>query len=176
MPLLFLFLYIFSPAPPSGEFPWCEDRPLSWADFRGPAKDWDVAAVTYCSISLTPERSGPERDEWRWIVVASFNADSSFYFPSKADAQVLAHEQLHFDIAELYARKIRQALDVHPALNSEKAHRIYTQLYTDYAAFQAKYDLETKSGIDKDEQQKWQEKVGKMMQQLARYKEKKNCS
>ena len=37
-----------------------------------------------------------------------FYPESSWYIPETANEVILSHEQLHFDISELFARKMRE--------------------------------------------------------------------
>ncbi|MGJ8734513.1 MAG: DUF922 domain-containing protein, partial [Cellulophaga sp.] len=76
------------------------------------------------------------------------------------------HEQIHFDIAELYARKMREKLSkVVPSSNTYKqARAIYTSVNKELDAYQDLYDKETNYSRDLEKQLFWQEKVKKELQ------------
>ena len=84
-------------------------------------------------------------------VFASFDKQKSW---TKSDAiELLAHEQLHFDIVEVYVRKIRkfaqEAFDRNQRSQQYITKQI-TKLQSEYKKTQTKYDSETKHGIVKD--------------------------
>lgn len=75
---------------------------------------------------------------------------------------VLNHEQLHFDITELFARKIDSALT--PIQNCSyqhcaRAYQIHDSLIVEWNKFQELYDRETKHSIDTTAQKRWQEMI-----------------
>src|SRR5690348_5350311 len=101
----FLFSFTTDPAADSKNIiVWNEYRPLTWEDFQGKRSE-DAAgdAGTVVQIKAKPYMV---KDQVKYDVAAVFVKNKSW-----SDAQtkeLLAHEQLHFDIAELYARKIRK--------------------------------------------------------------------
>ncbi len=91
---------------------WDVSRKLAWEDFKGkPFKTAWAAATTASGISY--EYTGRETKggyELEFSVGAYFYPEKSWYQPHLCDALVLSHEQLHFDISELFARKLRKQL------------------------------------------------------------------
>src|SRR4051812_25653520 len=87
---------------------WEESKPLDVNDFLGDVKESEnfdaesFAEVTY-SYSLN------SFSNLSFEVHAQFNRNTSWIKKDGANEQLLRHEQLHFDIAELFARKIRLA-------------------------------------------------------------------
>ncbi|MBW2962857.1 DUF922 domain-containing protein [Mesonia aestuariivivens] len=81
--------------------------------------------------------------------------------------RLLTHEQLHFDISELYARKMRKILsEFHPkTLNEAKLQlkRIHHKVERERIYFQNTYDKETQHGTLTKQQQRWQKRVGKAL-------------
>ena len=86
------------------------------------------------------------------------------------DKIALQHEQLHFDIAEVYARKIRKAFD---SLNIKKCkteyiyNGIYIRLGKACEEYQDKYDSEVY--FDSIQQKKWGSKVTLELERLKKY-------
>jgi hypothetical protein len=74
------------------------------------------------------------------------------------DTDLLNHEQGHADIGILYARKLdlalRKAVFFQAGYN-EKINRIFNEVNGFMLKASSKYDLETKYGTDKIEQNKW---------------------
>ena len=146
---------------------WHEARKLTWNDFKGEApNDTPVAALTASGISYSFS-SVQQGDEMviKYIVTAGFYPSRSWYQPKYATSNVLAHEQLHFDITELYARKFRQRLDTTRFTKNIKAEvrAIFKQINRELAEYQDRYDLETNSSRLLDRQRAWQLKVREAM-------------
>lgn len=146
---------------------WHQARKLTWDDFRGEAPgSTPVAALTASGISYSFS-SYQRGDEMmiRYIVTANFYPSRSWYQPRYANSNVLAHEQLHFDITELFARKFRQRLDSTRFTENIKAEvrEIFRQINAELAEFQDRYDLETNSSRLLDRQREWQHKVREAM-------------
>lgn len=88
---------------------WSENRKLTWKDFQGPKRDFksNKIAETSSNIKISYQFSKNKITDYK--VEAAFSKIKSWTKSNKSD--VLAHEQLHFDITELYARKIRKSFD-----------------------------------------------------------------
>ena len=83
-------------------------------------------------------------------VTTYFYPQLSWKKNSKENNQdLLKHEQLHWDISELYARKLRAAYKKYIPQKNQK-ERLQAQ---------NAYDLETKHGLLKDAQEKWSDKI-----------------
>ena len=109
--------------------------------------------------------------EIHYDVVAIFNRSKSWsrdHSPSLLD-----HERLHFDIAELYARKIRKRIKElqRRGVNNIKTYNtaIHEVLLESNQADQ-QYDLETLHGALSKKQREWTEKVKEELGSLSRYK------
>ena len=149
------------------EFSWSKDRKLNWTDFRGviPSDAHErTAATTACGIGFETNTISTKNNDLYIKVFNFFYADQSWARPGEIDNDVLAHEQGHFDLCELYTRKLRERMssvkvDVHtlkPILS-----RIYEQLQREYVARQHAYEAETAHGINIPEQKRWQEQLEK---------------
>ncbi|MFZ6011322.1 MAG: hypothetical protein ACOYXT_13320 [Bacteroidota bacterium] len=92
--------------PPAAWLEWNEFYKLSWHDFQGKPGDESVGdAGTFIRIKAKPFFV---KKKVQYNVLVYFVKDKSWKRdPSPA---LLAHEQLHFDMAELYARKIRKKI------------------------------------------------------------------
>lgn len=152
------------------EIHWCQEYKLTWNDFKAPTKDWNVGAVTYCGISLTPIKTNRFNGKSKYKAIATFNIDSSFHFPSKVDNDVLRHEQFHFNIAELYARKMRQELSFKSMVSNNIATEIFNRLFKQYLDFQENYEKETELGLNTEVQLQWENNVQKLLEELQTFK------
>ncbi len=151
-----------------GAIPWDADRKLSWADFRAtpPENEW-AAATTASGISY--EFSAIENGEGydlEFHVGAHFYPEKSWYQPRLCNSTVLSHEQLHFDISELFARKMTGIMSATRFTKNARAEvkAIYRQILKEMAEFQSRYDQETDYSMNHDAQLAWGKKVEAALQ------------
>jgi hypothetical protein len=175
--LLFICLFLFSfttdPASDSKNvIVWNEYRPLTWDDFQGKrAEDAAGDAGTVVQIKAKPYMV---KDQVKYDVAAVFVKNKSW-----SDAQtkeLLAHEQLHFDIAELYARKIRQVIAELAEAGEEDVknyNRAIQKLLHESNEVDIQYDLETLHGAMQNKQAEWSKNVKTELKALAQFKKHK---
>ncbi|WOD43121.1 hypothetical protein [Hwangdonia lutea] len=152
---------------------WSKNRKLKWEDFKG-IKDsisfTENGAVTDYSISLLPRNI--KVDEYDKInAIALFFKETSWTITESLG--LLKHEQIHFDIAEIYARKIRKCFSEKKE-NGESDIYSYIQiakgLGNQCTVYQQLYDSETAHGTIGLKQLKWEKKVAKELKELDTYK------
>ncbi len=80
----------------------------------------------------------------------------------------MGHEQLHFDISELYAREMKRRLDdelfTHGNVKA-KVKSIYREINIELDDFQNLYDAETNFSRDLDKQEEWKLKIAQALQE-----------
>ena len=88
---------------------------------------------------------------------------------------MLQHEQGHFDLAELYARKLNKALKEY-TFNAQTINKdvnsIYEKIMAEQHKAQNRYDLETDFSRNKSRQAMWSSKIAndlKMLEPFAGY-------
>ncbi|MEN8789978.1 MAG: DUF922 domain-containing protein [Flavobacteriaceae bacterium] len=151
------------------EIRWSPEVRLKWSDFRGQARENSpIAAVTASGLSY--RFSSLEDDgyyEVEYEVSTFFYPLKSWYQPHKCDDLVLSHEQLHFDIAELFARRMRRTIDNTRFTENVKAeiNAIYVQTLKELEDFQDKYDMETNYSMNKAAQLKWNKQIQEALNQ-----------
>lgn len=148
------------------QFSWSSGRKLTWADFKGkPDKLNPASALTYTDIKIGASYT----DGKVAVQVQNFFDTKLSWSKNKTSATLLAHEQLHFDITEIYTRKIRIKLN---SIASEETIRNGTlnkesaKLLKEWHTFQKEYDDETKHGVIADKQKEWEAKVGALLKQI----------
>jgi hypothetical protein len=147
--------------------PWESSRKLRWDDFKAkPFKTAWAAATTASGISYS--YTGQERAdgyELRFEVAAYFYPEKSWYQPGLCDEAVLRHEQLHFDISEMYARKLRHKLIKAQFTSNVKAEvqAIYDAVLRELHKEQSQYDYETNYSRDHANQLAWEKMVEKAL-------------
>lgn len=160
---ILLAIPVFTMGQESDAIPWDASRKLRWEDFKGkPFKTAWAAATTASGISYS--YTGQERAngyELKFEVAAFFYPDKSWYQPQLCDEAVLRHEQLHFDISELYARKLQNKLTTTRFTRNVKAEvkEIYEGILHELHKLQSQYDFETNYSRDGGQQQSWEKKI-----------------
>ena len=159
---------ILKAAPAAGpeEFHWAEHSKLSWDDFRGGigSDEDEVAAATHCGIGFKTTMPGSADDRPGIEVYNLFYANKSWVKPDAKLPEILIHEQGHFDLCEIYTRKLRARLSKYAPAANRKAFTsemknamvaIYNEVSNEYEARQQAYELETTHGTDQAAQKKW---------------------
>lgn len=146
---------------------WSSDYKLKWKDFQGiPNINSDVKAIS----SLQIEYSIASNDSNSFWQVAVFFEKSTSWALGKSK-NLLAHEQGHFDIAELYARKIAKAFT--KARKVEELDTIFEILMAEYEITTKLYDKETNFSIDVEKQKNWSNKIKTKLKELYSYRGKR---
>ena len=167
--LIFMYLFVFTLSSYGQDaLEWNKDRKLNWDDFKGISKDTCFAAVTYCGISFDIEKVNFWTGRAKYDVKSEFIPDSSWYHSDKIDSMVLQHEQLHFNISELYARKLRKKL-ADKTILPQDAEKTYDKVYQEYYLFQTKYEQETEFGTNKNYQLQWENEIKIKLEELNDY-------
>ena len=147
---------------------WREGWRLQWTDFKGEVPSGAAAAATTASgisYSYQAEWEGKGEVQVDFVVEAHFYPEESWYRPEVCNEHILSHEQLHFDIAEIFARKLRKRLESKTYTKNIKAEvrRIYQQTVRELSKFQNQYDRETDYSRNRENQLLWNELIGKML-------------
>lgn len=147
--------------------PWREDLRLSWSDFKGEVPKGAVAAATTASgISYSYSANLLHHEViLDFQVTAYFYPWESWYRPQLCNDNTLAHEQLHFDISELFARKMRDRLERTTFSEDvkEEIRKIYKEILAELRAFQARYDRETDFSRNRPKQAEWNLRVAQAL-------------
>ncbi len=148
--------------------PWTPEGRLQWEDFRAtPPAELRIAATTASGISYrlsAMETNG--NMEVDCTIDAFFYPDKSWYQPDVANEIILSHEQLHFDISELFARKMRQRIGAFSFTKKVKdeVKTIYAEILREMRDFQKRYDEETNFSRDVEAQVRWNKKITKALE------------
>lgn len=145
----------------SNKICWDENRKLTWDDFtviRGESAP-KFSALSFCGIKANLKLN---------LVVSYLIKDKSWVILSKkSKLNLLEHEKLHFDIVELFARKMRREFGIS---NEDDIEKIYDCNMLILDEFQDRYDSETNHGIIDSEQNCWIEYVKDELKKLDNYK------
>jgi len=155
---------------------WSAERPLTWKDFRGtpPVEPGDEGARTAYSLFYGARCTG-RRFEFR--VLAAVLPRLSWVTPAvlknpALSARSLRHEQTHFNLSEVHARRMRKYFaDLQqPCANSEaELNGLAQRLVRAEATAQASYDQETNYGRTPAKQSEWEAETARQIESLAAY-------
>lgn len=152
------------------EIKWKSNQRLSWDDFKGkPDRFTYMDAVTESGIvfNWSCDWSGFHTE-----VFAMFDPGKSWVKRSSASAYLLEHEQAHFDITEIHARKLRKRLSElsNPCrMGSRGIQSIADKVYKESAAMQNLYDEETYHSKNRKKQAEWLKKISSELKRLERW-------
>ncbi|MDO7848162.1 DUF922 domain-containing protein [Hymenobacter sp. M29] len=158
---------------PAAPIAWSATRPLTVADFLGrPGPSDQLAALTTSDLKA----DAACRDfVFTGTVRATFNPNTSWIRnPATISAALLRHEQIHFDITEVYARLMRQKLLVFQArADCNKLQPAFNNLtkgvYDQWDREQNRYDAETNHGLNAAKQAYWEKQTQVKLEQLKAF-------
>lgn len=151
--------------------PWSATRRLTAADFLGRPNS-ALAASTASDIKATV---GCLDFVFNGSAQATFDPNNSWIRdPRHVTEALLRHEQLHFDITEIYARKMRQKMvafkqtadcgKLQPAFNN-----LTKPVYAEWSREEARYDQQTNHGLNAAQQAAWEQQVQLKLEQLKEF-------
>ncbi|WP_157492673.1 hypothetical protein [Flavobacterium sp. TAB 87] len=148
---------------------WSSNRKLIWNDFQGRRRDANSNKVAETSSNIKISYQYSKNRISNYTVEAAFSKQNSW---TKTDKKaVLAHEQLHFDITELYARKIRKAFDILAARNDNSVqnyNKVYDENTRAWKKMQIDYDNQVYGNTESQEQ--WIREIEQELNKLENYK------
>lgn len=147
---------------------WRTRRELSWDDFQAvPNPTAPNAALTSTSIKFQYHY---DKRSIQFQLQCIFHPGKSWV--KIKNPRILAHEQGHFDIAQLYTRKLYKALKSYTFMAETvetDISAIYKQVAAEQASFQERYDRETNYSRNIPVQLDWQEKIDDELKAMAAY-------
>lgn len=163
--LLLIFISIPSLLFSQQNVEWSKQKRLSFDDFKGEVGVSTAAAVSAVSIKHKILSQSIWTGRIKIKIYASFDKLSSWVKPEFETLQLLAHEQGHFDITEIFSIKLQERIDAEIKSSQdfiEKFQKIYDKTYEEHLEFQNKYEIDTDMGRDA----KSQEEYNKLMQKM----------
>lgn len=161
---------VAKPMPAAPMITWSAGRRLTLADFQARAP---LSNPLSASTSSNIKADAACKDYvFSSTVAATFDPNTSWVRNSqKASEALLRHEQLHFDITEVYTRIMRQRLQLFAAkANCEKLQPAFNNVtklvYADWDREQNHYDQETNHGLNAVRQAAWEKQTAAKLEML----------
>lgn len=146
---------------------WQKDSLLTRADFKGRVtKQWAGCCATFIMVAPVETNGNMEFSVQAVFIKSKSNiVQNSDY--------LLKHEQLHFDICELFARKLRKVMaetDFTKVKNIQhEIQTMYNKVTMDCGKYEEKYDNDTNHGENPAKQKVWEDDVASQMKALDQY-------
>ncbi|RYD58273.1 MAG: hypothetical protein EOP56_04940 [Sphingobacteriales bacterium] len=146
---------------------WIPNYKLKAGDFQGtPVIGGPHCAMTYAGVRpiiLLENRT------IRYNVYAYFEKDESWLSSQCLDSYTIKHEQGHFDLSEVCARKLRQYASNLSQPTRAKIRLGIDSLMKEYMLLQQQYDNETEYAIDSVTQRQWDTRISSLLKAYGRY-------
>lgn len=173
--LLSIFNFGFAQSDNS-KISWIEKTPLKWQDFQGaPLEKTLFHANSNTGLSYSWGLKGTsQKMELEYKVETFFYPEGSWVQPASKSDYLLKHEQLHFDISELHARKLRKLLENLDASKINKDSRnylnkLYENIDKERSAMQIAFDKESNHSLNKEAELKWQQFIKEELNKFNQY-------
>ena len=153
--------------------PQWKERKLTWDDFSGSI---DLAspfiATTHSSINYSYTWANNNNGHTLILNITHvFNKAKSWIKPDGETDDLLAHEQLHFDINELFARRFFAQFKekIYTTNLPEEIKMAFSQLITDAQNMNDKYDSETAHSKNRKKQKEWEANINTQLNAISPY-------
>ena len=153
----------------SSDIPWNASRKLTWPDFKS-RPDYNSTNAALTSSKIVFNYGYGSEKGFTFTISCLFDKNNS-WGKVKTD-YILSHEQGHFDIAEIYARKLHKALKGYSFNANTVAKEVpamYQKLMREESELQNQYDSETNYSRDKEQQAAWLEKIQHELDKLKEF-------
>jgi hypothetical protein len=158
---------VLSDNEPNELIPWSAKK-LTWEDFLcEPKKGTEAVASTSTSLGIAYQM---QSGRLTYNITCHFSKTKSWGL-MKTD-YILAHEQGHFDITEIFARKLNEALqnyEFNKRTFKKDISEIYQSIVNQKEEFQKMYDGETDHSRKRKAQYDWLEKIQLLLDETDVY-------
>ncbi|MEM1322574.1 MAG: hypothetical protein AAGG75_20080 [Bacteroidota bacterium] len=151
---------------------WDEDYKLSWDDFEGDPR-FEYQSISALTSSGIVHYKGCRDGKIIYKVQAYFEKHESWVKDEARTDHHLRHEQLHFDITELNARRLRKALKERSFNCGEEQEfeDFVANLLANWENDQRAFDLFTRHSLRRNVQKQWFYKIEMELSLMDEYKE-----
>lgn len=147
---------------------WSDSVRLTWTDYKGrPNPESDAAASTTTLLGI---EYNIKSNQFGYKIQSLFSKDRSWGL-HKTD-YILSHEQGHFDLAEVFARKLHMKMSEYKfnrKTYQKDLKKIYQDILDEKEETQNEYDEETRHSINRAKQAKWLKKIEEMLEEYKDY-------
>jgi hypothetical protein len=152
---------------------WTSGYKLKWSDFQGspnPSGTFDEEAGIKIKIEVTGKIT---RNTYDISVSCIFDKSKSWTTTKDTGTYLLEHEQIHFDIGEIYARQLRKKFsemnDITDVNFEERVRKMYHDVNSSCTDYENKYEFETCHSTNRIKQALWKERVDSIMSNTKKF-------
>ncbi len=158
---------------------WSSERKLTWDDFQGKSKDGDYTyfrkethgSAALSTIGIKSYFKFREGEKNRDLILIAYFSKKKSWGKVKSDF-VLAHEQAHFDIEEIFARKIRKQIastKFKEKSFAKNVQNLFEKINKEKDLFHETFDYETHKHLNQDTHEKWYNIIKTELRNLEKY-------
>ena len=147
---------------------WSADQGLQPGQFTGPVLNDSLSAFAHTGISF--EANMPSRRQLNLSLVTTFTPSASYFQTSSDETMVLEREQIRFDLAEVFARRMRklvQGEDLRKSKILDQLSEILSEGMTDFIQRHNRFNEEVLE--DPAQLPKWRSWVDAELNRLEAY-------
>ena len=148
--------------------PWFSERRLGWDDFLcEPKRNSDAVALTSTALGIAYKVTGGQLS---YEIHCSFSKTKSWGLLKTP--YILAHEQGHFDITEIFARRLHKELSEYEFNRKTfklDVSAIYNRIVKEKENFQYAYDGQSDHSRNKGLQLEWLNRIDMLLVETAPY-------
>jgi len=137
---------------------WSTAKRLTWDDYLAtPSSLSDAAAITSTALGIEYHI---RNNSLTYKITCRFSKTRSW--GRYKTSYILKHEQGHFDITEIFARKLAKEIKdyrFNPRKYQDDLGKIYKKVMDEKEQYQNKYDIETDYSRNKEKQAEWLKKI-----------------
>ena len=168
--LTFLFVGVSNKSFSQDTIHWSPCYKLKWEDFKEtPDSTSEYGAISACNIIY---KTSVRNDRLIFSVLCFFEKRKSWKQNGVTSSTLLKHEQGHFDIAEYFARKLRQEFKNYKPEHStfkNDIKNIFQKILNEKIQIDTQYDNETSFSTNTLIQLQWEKKIQTMLNSLSEF-------
>lgn len=151
---------------------WNENYYLKWSNYKifsSDSTNFQGESAVSC-LNFTVDFDF-ENDSISFKINNYFNRNKSWVLKNSLTDDLLQHEQLHFNIDQLYVRKMRKKVIELRISKAEEAkyYQVINELIQERNIVQKEFDDETAHSLVTKNQKKWELKICKELVDLKKY-------
>lgn len=143
---------------------------LTWSDYKAkPDPESDAAASTTTYLGISYNISG---NNFSYKIESKFSKTRSWGLHKTP--YILGHEQGHFDLAEVFARKLHMKMmeyKFNRKTYEKDLRKIYQDILDEKEKMQNEYDEETNHSINRNKQAEWLIRIAALLEEYEPYKD-----
>ncbi|HCM75153.1 MAG TPA: hypothetical protein DIS90_02135 [Cytophagales bacterium] len=147
---------------------WNKEKRLSWNDFQATAPKLD-SHIALSRVEIQYESQVDKAGRMTMDIKGVFIKEQSWVKQDRKSDNILKHEQYHFNLTELWARKLRREV-ASKKWNTKTFEKEFTSLFKKHMAQtlkeQLRYDNETNHSQVSDKQKEWERNIDQELVEL----------